>query len=51
MVRRCAASLALGPLVDVTSGRERVWGAVLWVTTPDRMLFFKAEGPGARHEP
>ena len=52
--RWCAdalALLALGPLVDVTSGRERVWGAVLWVTTPDRMLFFKAEGPGARHEP
>ena len=52
--RWCAetlASLGLGPLVDVTSGRERAWGAVARVTTSDRTLFFKAEGPGARHEP
>jgi hypothetical protein len=44
-------SLGLGPLVDVTSIRERPWGAVLRVETSNRALFFKAEGPGARHEP
>ncbi len=44
-------TLGLGPHADVTSIRERPWGAVLRVETPDAFLFFKAEGPGATHEP
>src|SRR5438552_3377910 len=44
-------SLGLGSRADVTPTRERPWGAVLHVQTPDRVLFFKAEGPRARHEP
>jgi len=44
-------AVGLGPRVEVTPIRERVWGAVLRVVTSDRVLFFKAEGPGAGHEP
>lgn len=41
----------LGSHAKVAPIRERIWGAVLRVETPDRVLFFKAEGQGARHEP
>jgi hypothetical protein len=44
-------ALGLGPCADVAPIRERPWGAVLRVEISDRVLFFKAEGPGARHEP
>jgi hypothetical protein len=44
-------SLGLGSAVDVKSIRERPWGAVLRVEMSDCVLFFKAEGPGAGHEP
>jgi len=44
-------TLGLGPPTDVTPIRERIWGAVLRVETPDRILFFKAEGYGAQPEP
>lgn len=40
-----------GSLVDIAAVRERPWGAVLSVTTSDRILYFKAEGLGAHHEP
>jgi hypothetical protein len=44
-------ALGLGAAVDVTPIRERQWGAVLRVNMGERVLFFKAEGPGALHEP
>lgn len=31
--------------------RERIWGAVHRVEIPGRRVFFKATGPGGRHEP
>jgi hypothetical protein len=42
---------AVGPPSAVTCVRERIWGAVHRVDMPDRVLFFKAAGPGGRHEP
>jgi hypothetical protein len=48
---RTIGALGLGPRADVSPIRERQWGAVLRVETPERTLFFKAEGVGARHEP
>lgn len=44
-------ALGLGSLVEITSVRERLWGAVLRVRTSDRVVYFKAEGLGAHHEP
>jgi hypothetical protein len=44
-------SLGLGPQSAVTCVRERIWGAVHRVELPERVLFFKATGPGGRHEP
>src|SRR5262245_15644059 len=44
-------SLGLGTVAAITPVRERLWGAVARVTTPDRVLYFKAEGPGGHHEP
>jgi phosphotransferase family enzyme len=49
-ITRTTGAQGLGPLVDVTPVKERIWGAVLRVETSDRVLFFKAEGPGGRHE-
>jgi hypothetical protein len=46
-----ASSLRLGSLVEIASVRERPWGAVLRVVTADRVVYFKADGLGARHEP
>ena len=45
------SSLRLGSPVEIASVRERPWGAVLRVRTSDRVVYFKAEGLGARHEP
>jgi hypothetical protein len=45
------SSLRLGSLVEIASVRERPWGAVLRVKTSDRVVYFKAEGLGAHHEP
>lgn len=41
----------LGSLVDIDVVRERPWGAVARVATSDAVVFFKAEGLGAHHEP
>ena len=41
----------LGAIADVASVRERPWGAVLRITTSDRVVYFKADGLGAHHEP
>ena len=45
------SSLRLGSLVEIASVRERPWGAVLRVRTSHRVVYFKAEGLGAHHEP
>lgn len=45
------SSLRLGSLVEITSIRERPWGAVFRIVTARRVVYFKAEGLGARHEP
>ena len=45
------SSRGLGALVEIASVRERPWGAVLRVRTSDRVVYFKAEGLGAHHEP
>lgn len=45
------SSLGLGSVVEIVSVRERLWGAVLRVRTSDRVVYFKAEGLGAHHEP
>ncbi len=45
------AALHLGSLASIIPVRERPWGAVLRVTTSDGVMYFKAEGLGARHEP
>lgn len=45
------SSLGLGSLVEIASVRERPWGAVLRVRTSDRVVYFKADGLGAHHEP
>ncbi len=45
------SSLHLGSLVEIASVRERPWGAVLRVKTTHRVVYFKAEGLGAHHEP
>jgi hypothetical protein len=42
---------AVGAPTAVTCVRERIWGAVHRVELADRVLFFKAPGPGGRHEP
>ena len=39
-----------GPDVDLEIVRERAWGVIVRVTTPDRVLFFKEPGPNGRHE-
>jgi hypothetical protein len=44
-------SIGLGSRVVVTPIRERAWSAVARVEASGRVMFFKAEGPGARHEP
>jgi len=49
-LRKVVMSRHLGWIVDVTSVRERPWGAVLRVTTSNRVLYFKAGGLGAQHE-
>lgn len=46
-----AADLELGPVTAVSSIRERRWGAVLRVEAAAGTYFFKAQGPGTRHEP
>ena len=42
---------AVGAPSAVTCVRERIWGAVHRVELADRVMFFKATGPGGRHEP
>lgn len=41
----------IGEAESITCVRERIWGAVHRVELVDRVLFFKAAGPGGRHEP
>lgn len=48
---KVVVSLRLGSILDITPVRERPWGAVLRVTTSDRVVYFKAGGLGAHHEP
>lgn len=45
------SALRLGSLVGIASVRERPWGAVIRVRTSRRVVYFKAEGLGAHHEP
>ena len=45
------SSLGMGSVVELASVRERPWGAVLEVSTSHRVVYFKAEGLGAQHEP
>lgn len=49
-INRTVVSVGLGAVVDVTSVRERQWGAVLRVTTSERVVYVKAGGLGAHHE-
>jgi hypothetical protein len=44
-------ALGIGPCSKIDAIREQPWGAVLRVETSEGALFFKAEGPGATHEP
>ena len=50
-LRRVTDELGIGPLSGWRSVRDRPWGTVLRVSAGGATLWFKAAGPGGRHEP
>jgi hypothetical protein len=41
---------AVGPRAELEIIRERAWGVIVRVTTPDRVLYFKEPAAAGRHE-